>query len=62
MVNDLLGNLVGADDESVSVGNGLIQVVHIGILFQKGQFIAVLLHYFADTVDGHFRERFFCCN
>ncbi len=59
VVDDLFGDLVAADDESVGIGNGCVEVVHVGIFLEKSQSVAILLNHFADAVNGHFCERFF---
>ena len=62
VVDDFLRHLVGTDDEGIGVGNGLVEVIDIGIFLQKSQFIAVLLNDFADAVNGDLGERLFSCN
>ena len=62
VVDDFLRHLVAAHDKSVSIGNGLVEVIDIGIFFQKSQFIAVLLNDFADAVNGNLGKRLLSCN
>ena len=62
VVDDFFGNLVGADDEGVGIGNGFVKVVHVGIFLEEGQGVAVFLNNFADTVDGNFGEGFLGSN
>ena len=62
VVDDLFGHLVATHDKGVSVGNGLVEVVHVGIFLKESQLIAVLLHHFADAVHGNLCKRFFSCN
>ena len=62
VVNDLLGDLVGADDKSVGIGNGFIEVVHVGIFLEKSQFVAILLNHFADAVNSNLSKGFFGSN
>ena len=62
MVDNLFGDLVGADDEGVSIGNGLVEVVHVGVFLEESELVAVLLNHFADAVDGDFGEGFLGSN
>ena len=62
VINNFLGNFVGADDKSVSVSDCGVEIIHVGIFFEKSQCVAVLLNDFADAINGNFCERFFCSN
>ena len=62
VVNHFLGDLVGADDEGIGIGNGSVELVDRGIFFEESQGVAVLLNNFADAVDGNFCERLFSSN
>ena len=62
VVDDLFGNLVAADDKSVSIFNGFVEVVHVGIFLEKSQSVAVLLNHFANAVNGNLCEGLFCSN
>ena len=62
VLDNLFGHLVGADDESVGILDGLVEVVHVGIFLKEGKLVAVLLDNLLDTVNSHFGKRFLGSN
>ena len=62
VVDNFLGDLVGADDESVGIFDSLVEVVHVSVFFEESQGVAILLDHFADAVNGDLCEGFFGSN
>ncbi len=62
VVDDFLRHLVGTHDEGVGVGNGGIEVVHVGIFLEESQLVTVLFDDFSNSINSNLCERFFSCN
>ena len=52
-VHDLLGHLVGADDEGVSVCHCCVKLLYISIFLESCKLMAAFLDDLADLVNGY---------
>ena len=60
-VQHLAVHNIRADDQCVSIGHCVQQLLFVCIFLQQGEFVTSLLNHLAYAVNGNLGERFFCC-